>query len=32
MKTIKMREFIPLNSHQAGIKIKKLILEEIKNS
>jgi len=32
MKTIKMREFIPLNSHQSGIKIKKLILEEIKNS
>ena len=32
MKTIQMREFIPLNSHQAGIKIKKLILEEIENN
>jgi len=32
MKTIQMREFMPLNSHQAGIKIKKLILEEIENS
>jgi hypothetical protein len=28
MKTIQMREFIPLNSHQSGIKIKKLMLEE----
>ena len=27
-----MREFIPLNSHQAGIKIKKLILEEIEKN
>ena len=32
MKTIQMKNFIPLNSHQAGIKIKKLILEEIENS
>ena len=24
-----MREFIPLNSHQSGIKVKKIILEEI---
>ena len=32
MKTIQMKNFIPLNSHQSGIKVKKLILEEIENS
>ncbi len=32
MKTIQMKNFIPLNSHQVGIKIKKMILEEMENS
>jgi len=32
MKTIQMRDFIPLNSHQSGIKIKKIILEEMKRN
>jgi len=32
MKIIQMKNFIPLNSHQSGIKIKKMILEEIEKS
>ena len=32
MKTIQMKKFIPLNSHQSGIKVKKLILKEIEKS
>ncbi len=32
MKTIQMKNFIPLNSHQVGIKVKKQILEEIEKS
>ena len=32
MKTIQMKNFIPLNSHQSGIKVKKLILKEIEKS